>query len=162
MSIPKDIALWLQETLLEYDGWQWGLVSFALGDIASVPAGSAGRWQFGADMIYRVLICDLISVDVYMECHDRASFLSAIRTVSPFVDSGGFLWNGTQVSGTGHLSKLAEAHFPPPDQRDNKLNPAFIEALEQIFAENGVPWSDKPLLPIMPAQGPLATSAETR
>jgi hypothetical protein len=113
-------------------------------------------------MIYRVLICDLIGVDVYMECHDRASFLSAIRTVSPFVDSGGFLWNGTQVSGTGHLSKLAEAHFPPPDQRDNKLNPAFIEALEQIFAENGVPWSDKPLLPIMPAQGPLATSAETR
>ena len=143
-----------------YDGWQWGLVSFAPGEIASVPAGSEGRWQFGVDMIYRVLICDLIGVDVYMECHDRASFLSAIRTVSPFVDSGGFLWNGTQVSGTGHLSKLAEAHFPPP--RDNKLNPAFIEALEQIFPENGVPWSDKPLLPIMPAQGPLATSAETR
>ena len=26
MRIPKDIALWLQETLLEYDGWQWGEV----------------------------------------------------------------------------------------------------------------------------------------
>jgi hypothetical protein len=31
------------------------------------------------------------------------------------------------------------------------LNPAFIEAMEQILAENGVPWSDKPLLPIAPA-----------
>jgi hypothetical protein len=71
MRIPKDIAPWLQETLLEYDGWQWGLVSFALGEIASVPAGSEARWQFGVDMIYRVLICDLISVDEYMECHDR-------------------------------------------------------------------------------------------
>ena len=28
---------------------------------------------------------------------------------------------------------------------------SFIEALERIFAKNGVPWSDKPLLPIMPA-----------
>ena len=54
MRIPKDIAHWLQETLLEYDGWQWGLVSFALGEIASVPAGSEARWQFGVDMIYRI------------------------------------------------------------------------------------------------------------
>ena len=137
-------------------------MSFALGEIASVPAGSEGRWQFAADMIYRVLICDLISVDVYMECHDRASFLSAIRTVSPFVDSGGFLWNGTQVSGTERLSKLVKAHFPPPDQREDKLNPAFIEALDQIFGENGAPWSDKSLLPIMPAQGSSVISATTR
>jgi hypothetical protein len=113
-------------------------------------------------MIYRTLTCDLISVDAHMECHDRASFLGAIRTVSPFVGSGGFLWNGTQVSGTERLSKLVKAHFPPPDQRDDKLNSAFTEALEQIFAENGVPWSDKPLLPIMPAQGASVISAATR
>ena len=109
-------------------------------------------------MIYRTLTCDLISVDVYMECHDRTSLLSGIRTVSPFAGSGGFLWNGTQVSGTERLSKFAEAHFPAPDQRDGKLNPAFIEALEQIFAQNGVPWSDKPLLPTTPtiASAPAA------
>ena len=66
------------------------------------------------------------------------------------MDSGGFLRNGTQVSGTERLSKFAEAHFPPPDQRDGGLNPAFIDAPEQIFGENGVPWSEKPLLPIRP------------
>jgi hypothetical protein len=53
------------------------------------------------------------------------------------------------VWGAPRLDKLIEAHFPSPDQHEDKLNPAFIEALEQIFAENGVPWSDKPLLPIM-------------
>jgi hypothetical protein len=90
-----------------------------------------------------------------------ASFLSAIRTVSPFVNSGGFLWNGTQVSGTARLSKLVEAHFPASDQRDDKLNPAFIEALEQIFADNGVPWSDKPLLPIMPKAANSKASASS-
>jgi hypothetical protein len=99
MRIPTAIALWLQKTLLEYDGWQWGLVSFAPGKIASVSADSEARWQFGVDVIYRTLTCDLIGVDVYMECKDRASFLSAIRTVSPFVESGGFLWNGTQSPG---------------------------------------------------------------
>jgi hypothetical protein len=81
MRIPKDIALWQRETLLEYNGWQWGLASFALGEIASVPAASEARWQFGVDVIYRTLTCDLARVDVYMECHDRASFLSAIRTI---------------------------------------------------------------------------------
>lgn len=91
MRIPKDIALWLQETLLEYGGWQWGLVSFPLGEVASVPADSKAGWQSGVDMIYRTLTCDLMGVDVYLECPDRASFLNAIRIVSPFVDSGGFL-----------------------------------------------------------------------
>jgi hypothetical protein len=151
VRIPIDIALWLQETLLEYDGWQWRLASFALGEVASVPADSEAGWQSGVDMICRTLTCDLVGVDVYLERPDRASFQNAIRTVSPFVNSGGFLWNRTQVSGTEHLSKLIEAHFPPPDQRDDELNPAFIEAMEQILAENGVPWSDKPLLPTAPA-----------
>ncbi len=151
MRIPEDKALWLQETLLEYNGWQWGLVSFALGQIASLPAGGEARWQFGVDIIYRTLTCDLIGVDVYIECHDRTSLLNAIRTVSPFKDLGGSLWNGTQVSGTQRLSQLAAAYFPSSGELNHTLNPAFIEALEQIFAENGLPWSEKPLLPIMTA-----------
>ena len=161
MHIPKDIALWLQEILLEYDGWQWGLVSFAHGKIASIPADTEARWQLGVDVIYRTLTCELIGVNVYMECDEPASLLSAIRSVSPFVDFGGFLWNGTQVSGTKRLSKLVEAHFPPAGQRDGKLNSAFIEALEQIFAEHGVPWSDKPLLPIMPNAANSQASASS-
>lgn len=150
MRIPEDKALWLQEILLEYNGWQWGLVSFAFGRMASLPAGTEARWQFGVDMIYRALTCDLIGVDVYMECHDRTSFLNAIRTVSPFKNSGGLLWNGTQVSGTERLSEIAAPYFPSSGELNHTLNPAFIEALEAIFAENGVPWSDEPLLPITP------------
>ena len=78
------------------------------------------------------------------------------------MDSGGFLRNGTQVSGTERLSKFAEAHFPPPDQRDGELNPAFIDALEQIFAENGVPRSDMPLLPILPSRAGAGMSGPLR
>ena len=61
--------------------------------------------------------------------------------------------------GAERLTKLIEAYFLPPGARDNKLNPSFIEALELIFAENGVPWSEKPLLPITPtaASAPAAS-----
>jgi len=70
--------------------------------------------------------------------------------INPYEDSGGFLWNGTQVYGTERLRVLVDAHFAPQHEHDDELNVTFIEALEQIFADNGVPWSDKPLLPIMP------------
>ena len=150
MRIPEDKALWLQKTLLEYDGWQWGLVDFALGQISSLPSNSEARWQFGVDMIYRTLTCDLIRVDVYMQCHDRTSLLNAVRTVSPFKNSGGLLWNGTQISGTDRLSELAAVYFPSNGELNHTLNPAFIEALEAMFAENDVPWSNEPLLPIAP------------
>ena len=43
------------------------------------------------------------------------------------------------------------------------LNPIQLFAdgpLEAIFAENGVPWSDKPLLPIMSAGENAPASAE--
>jgi hypothetical protein len=66
------------------------------------------------------------------------------------------LWNVTQICGTERLYELVGAYFPPTGEIRHTLNPAFIEALEQIFAENGVPWSDKPLLPVMPT----GTSAE--
>ena len=75
--------------------------------------------------------------------------MHAIRTLNPWGDGAGF-WHATIIWGAPRLDKLIEAHFPAPDQHEDKLNPAFIEALEQIFAENGVPWSDKPLLPIIP------------
>jgi hypothetical protein len=155
MRIPDDKALWLQGTLLEYDGWQWGAASFTFGQIASLPAGSNVRWQFAVDTIFRTLTCDLIGVDVFVECHDRTSFLNAIRSVGPFVSGGGLLWNGTQISGTERLSQLAKANFSASGERSHSLNRAFTDTLEAIFAENGVSWSEKPLLPITPrdAQG---------
>lgn len=67
----------------------------------------------------------------------------------------------TIIWGAPRFEKLIEAHFPAPNQHEDKLNPAFIGALEQIFAENGVPWSDKPLLPIMPNAASSQASASS-
>jgi hypothetical protein len=150
MKISTDIALWIQKCLLGLDGEDWS-VGYMTDGIPTIAGHAIDRWQVGVDLVYRTLTCDLIGVDVFMECHDRTSFLHAIRRVSPYEELGGFLWNGTRVHGTKRLSKLINDNFPPRSERDDKLNPVFIEALEAIFAENGVPWSDKALLPITPA-----------
>jgi hypothetical protein len=150
MRIPEDRALWLQKTLLGLDKEDWGLGYVMDGKLALAPVNTPERWQLGVDVIYRSLICDLIAVDDLGATSDRASFLRAIRTLDPCGDGAGY-WHATLIWGTDRLSRLVERYFSPRGGRDGKLNPAFIEALEQIFAENAVAWSDKPLLPIMPA-----------
>lgn len=161
MQIPGDTALWLQKHLLGLDHEDWGLVYMLYGNLASTPPDTPARWQLSVDLIYRGLVSGLVAVNDLGATSDQASFLHAIRTLDPCGDGAGF-WHATLVWGTEQLSKLIKAHFPSPDQRDDKLNPAFVEALEQIFAENGVPWSDKPLLPIMPAKGASAAGAAAR
>ncbi len=158
MTISTNTALWLQEQLLGLYHEDWGLSYVLDGNLASIPDDTPERWQLGVDLIDRGLVCDLIKVNDFGANPDRASFLHAIRTLAPHGNGAGF-WHATIVWGAPRLCKLIEANFPPPDQRDDRLNVAFIEALEQIFAENGVAWSDKPLLPIMPAGASAELSA---
>lgn len=147
MQIPQDAAFWLQKHLLGLDHEDWGLVYMLHGNLASTPPDTPARWQLSVDLIYRGLVSDLLAVNDLGATSDQASFLRAIQTLDPGGDGAGF-WHATLVWGTERLSKLIKAHFPPSGERSSKLNPAFIEALEAIFAENGVSWSDKPLLPI--------------
>jgi hypothetical protein len=153
MQMPNDVALWLQKTLLGLDKEDWGLGYMLDGNVASAPPDTPERWQLGADMIYRTVVCNLVAVNDLGACPDKASFFQAIQTLDPHDVSGAGFWHATLVWGTERLSGLIEAYFPPRGERDSKLNPTFIAALEQIFDENGVPWSDKPLLPVTPAGG---------
>ena len=158
MHIPNDVARWLQETLLGLDKEDWGLGYMVDGILNSVPPDTHARWQLGVDTIYRILTSDLIAVHKFVECHDKASFFHAIWTLSPYESSGGFLWNGTLIYGTDRLSDLIDVYFRGRGERNDKPNPAFTQALEQVFAENGVPWSDEPLLPVTPDAGVEAAS----
>lgn len=159
MQMSDHIALWLQDELLGLDHEDYGLVYILSGNLASIPQDSEERWQLGVDVIYRALICDLVKVNDLGATSDQASFLHAIRTLNPYGRSGEGYWHATLVWGTERLSELIEAYFPARGERDDKLNPAFMEALEQIFAENGVPWSETPLFPISPAGAAKATAA---
>jgi hypothetical protein len=163
MKIPNDVALWLQRQLLGLDHEEWGLVYFVHGNLDSVPQYTDARWQLGVDVVYRTVTCGMVEVEGLAGFPNLPSFFHAIQTLSPddksgavsstgeFKYTGPDLWNAAQICGTARLSKLVGAYFPPVGQIRRTLNPAFIEAMEQIFAENGVQWSDRPLLPIKPA-----------
>ena len=162
MTIPEDIAGWLQRhlTILCEDDLSIG--HFASGNIDSVPDGTVSRWQLSVDVIYRALTCNMIAIYKYIECSNETSFFEAIRSRSPYDDAGAVLWNGTLIYGTEKLEALGRSFFSTLSQGWDDVNPTFIEALEQIFAENGVPWSDTPLLPIMSAGAGAGSSKPAR
>jgi hypothetical protein len=160
MRIPNETALWLQDLLLGYAGECWGMSDFVLGKLDSIPQETEARWQLGVDTVYRTVTSGLVEVEGGAGFPELASFFDAIRTLGPndrsgsksstgeFAYTGPDLWNATQICGTKRLLELVKAHFPPVGEIRRMLDPSFIEALEQVFAESGVPWSDKPLLPI--------------
>jgi hypothetical protein len=162
MCIPDETALWLQNLLLGYSGECWSMVDFVLGKLDSVPQETEARWQLGVDTVYRTRTCDLIQVEGLAGFADLPSFFHAIRSLGPddksgmrsstgeYRYTGPDLWNASQICGTKRLLELVRTHFPAVGETRRTLNPGFIEDLEHLFAENGVPWSDKPLLPIMP------------
>ncbi len=86
-----------------------------------------------------------------IDCHDLDSFLVSVRTLNPFDPKrGGGIWNGTFLRGTDELRALIDKYFPESEPYDPSLNPAFVRALEEMFKQHDVPWSDAPLFPIMP------------
>ena len=153
MMIPKDIGGWLQRHLSILCEDDLSIGHFASGNIDSVPDRTLSRWQLSVDMIYRSLTCELIAVYKFVECSDKISFFEAIRSRSPYDGAGDVLWNGTLIYGTEKLEALVRSFFSDLSKGRDDVSPAFIEALEQIFSQNGVPWSDKPLLPVTPGDG---------
>jgi hypothetical protein len=169
MRIPDETALWLQNLLLGYSGECWSMADFVLGRLESVPQQTEARWQLGVDTVYRTLRSDLLQVEGLAGFPTLPTFFHAIQTLSPddksgarsssgeFSYTGPELWNASQICGTKRLSELVNAHFPLVGEIRRTLNSTFIDAVERVFAENGVPWSEKPLLPIMPP--PVEASA---
>jgi hypothetical protein len=151
MLMPDDVARWFQKNMLLLCEEDLSLTYFSSGKVESIPDHTVSRWQLSVDMIYRTLTCDLIAVHKYLSGHDLGSFLKSIRTHGPDTLDDIVLWNGTLIYGTEKLEALARSFFDPLSQGRDDVKASFIEALEQLFAENGVPWSEKPLLPVMPA-----------
>ena len=159
MQMSKDTGRWVQRTLLGLNQEDSGMIHFVLGNLDSPALYTLARWQLGVDMVYRTVKCGLVDVNDYGAFPDRKSFYQGIRTLNPDDSSGDGFWHATLVWGTERLSQLVDTYFQPRGERNNELNPGFLEAIEEVFAENGVPWSDEPLLPIMPNAGRDAEGA---
>ncbi len=150
MSEQKNIELWLQTCLRFFASDDLSLVSFSSSTISGMPNYTLERWQLAVDMIYRCVVSGLLEFTYPNYRDDHDAFCQAIRTRSPFDESGGVLWNWEQFYGTDKLVALVNGHFPDAAVASHDaVDPAFIQELKDIFAEHNVPWSDAPLLPII-------------
>jgi len=150
VKTPIHIEQWLQRQLRMMAIDDGSCAYFISGNITSINDYTRERWQFGVDMIYRCMRSKLILVHNFAGCHDEASFFDALRTLSPYTGEGGLLWNGTLLYGSDILVEIVEKFFPPSLPHSAEINDPFGKELDDIFQQNDVPWSEKPLLPIMP------------
>ncbi len=154
MSEQKNIELWLQTCLRFFASDDLSLVSFSSSTISGMPNYTLERWQLAVDMIYRCVVSGLLEFTYPNYRDDHDAFFQAIRTRSPFDESGDVMWNWEQLYGTDKLVALVDKRFPKTGGADNEIvNPAFIQDLRDIFAAAGVPWSNALLLPITATQG---------
>jgi coproporphyrinogen III oxidase len=164
MQTQHAVDLWAQQRLVVLASEDMSLAYWSGGIIDDVPGYSSQRWQLAVDMIYRCVVSGLLELTYPTYRDDHDAFFQAIRTRSPFDqskgvqfdESGGVLWNWEQLFGTEKLVALVGKHFPKTDEYDPNLNPAFVQELREIFSAAGVPWSDAPLLPVMPASAGAA------
>jgi len=109
------------------------------------------EWQDAVDNIYRCVKSDLLLInnDNFFIKYD--SLFEALRRNSPFDSKGDqILWNGTLLDRTDKLTRLVDKYIAVGIRWD-VVDTNFIEDLEDIFAEAGVPWSTEPLVPIIVA-----------
>jgi hypothetical protein len=147
MPTLSHFAIWIQDVLGESLHDDIGAIEFVLGNRIPLSAGSNQRWQVAVDLLHRLLKCDLVRVSLLCVGQSRKNLLSTLQTHSPFTNAGGLEWNGPYFRGSARLRDLF-MRFPDADVRNGPADAGFVDALEAIFAENGVPWSDAPLLPV--------------
>ena len=157
MRMPVDVAEGLQYDLVFY---------FGVDDYTPMGFGRVGPgcthddWQWAVDWIYRLIKTDLLKLwpegmldgkgeltfdgplDFAQELakQDPSSFEESTEKPVP--------WIGPHLCLTDKAKKIIEKHGMSDPLQDYGLNTAFIEEIEEMFEVAGVPWSERPLVPI--------------
>jgi len=137
---------------------QWNMLVITIDDTPNCPlliSGGGGRtkesdagdWIRSVNLIYRCLHCDLWTADPYelfwfsKEGLTNYSFCKILSKSNPFdldLEDTIQYWIGAQLFNTDYGKSFVES-FGVENLKDD-VYPPFIEALEDIFREKGVPW----------------------
>ena len=159
MATSDFISLKLQNALrdLVRGDWTLGRMDFWRAEFAENPNNqdAISTWQNSVDSIYRCLDSGLIKVLNYDHYSNQDALINGLRKCNPFVYSGkvradDYAWNGVFVCATDELAAIVERFFQNDDEYATSVNGGFIAAIQKAFEDAGVPWSDKPLMPIVP------------
>jgi hypothetical protein len=130
---------------------RWRKDFLGISNSATCPA-AAREWQVSVDLIYRCLTAKLIAIINCERYSNTDELLDDLRRCDPFaMGKGGLPWNGVFIYGTKALEMIVERFFRSDDEYDASVNSGFISAIEKAFEDAGVPYSDTPLMPVLPS-----------
>lgn len=163
MSMPKAVIAEIQWRLAEYlpidspspDYVANGLIKFD-------EVGAQKQWQWAVDLIYRLLVCDLIRLwpDGYLSKAGKLTFNGPLDFCQALAQQNPYSfeetsqlpvpWIGPSIGMTDRLRELLKKHDMVWTKREDAwpLNEAFIADIESIFEAHDVGWTDEPLIPI--------------
>lgn len=118
-------------------------------------------WQFTVEIIYRLYVCGLICIypESILIKNDPYSydgiddFCNQLAKNNPCATEQDLVWYGSDFYLSTKAYFLMDEYFPNTGNNlwDKDLNTAFIERLESIFEQYGVPWDENnPRFPIQP------------
>ena len=90
MKFPLDVAAWLQRNLVTMSIDDISAMGLSEANLNQTASGTADQWQFTVDMIYRCLVCGLISAGPtekwLRSIHqpDVAGFARTLADINPF------------------------------------------------------------------------------
>jgi hypothetical protein len=94
MKFPLDVAAWLQRNLVTMSIDDISAMGLSEANLNQTASGTADQWQFTVDMIYRCLVCGLISAGPtekwLRSIHqpDVAGFARTLADINPYDFSG--------------------------------------------------------------------------
>jgi hypothetical protein len=144
----EEVQLWLQSELAYFIiPEEQSAISFIGGPLDEYPDGTASRWQFGVDMIHRLLKSGLVRFDhAGLQESDTKTFVELLANENPFA-SGAFTWHTALLYGTERCAELMTRH-DAGDWKDDTVSKAFSDEIASIFETNGVGWSGKTFVAI--------------
>lgn len=166
MKMPQDLAKELQWRLSHYMPIDCPHPYDIFLDCGAEGRGSNEQWQLAVDLIYRLLISDLVSLlptSMLGVAGDELFFektLHFCRVLAQIDPEGselyeihspeyGLPWPGFDLCLTEKTRQLIRKHgLFWEGAGDAPLVEGFIEDIEATFSGCGVPWSDQPIIPI--------------
>jgi len=151
MKLPYPYALALQEQLQFIAITSNYAIEFISG--FGLRDEQNDRWQLAVDTIHRLLASGLI-----YEAHNEdelsvitqreyLAYVNALAQKDPFAYPLNMEWMEWDLYATDRCKKLLNKYGISTFYEGGLVEP-FIEEVEALFTQHGVPWQDSPIIPI--------------
>lgn len=142
---------------VQYVQWKLQIMVFGPDDLSAgyfvyggpLPKKDAREdWQNTVEIIYRLLKSKLLFMVGVTDTEDIGWFYEDLKNNDPFDQYESGIWMDQLLYPSSECKALLKKYGI--DNYDAPTSKAFWDEVEALFEAAGVPWTDKPLIPIRP------------